>query len=294
MKNVSVYAIVYNEEKRIENFIKSFLWSDDIVISIRAGTYDKTLELAKNYPVKTIHNPYNNIQEEGSLEFERGVVDSLKNEWIMVVTASDIIHPRIVQEIMDLINRENFDYDVIKGPGCRYVLGMNNKHSLWFAGYNNWPIAYKKSSLELTSRVHEEKNISSDKVYTVQFAKDEQHQGFLHLTHQTVESAIERTLRYCRTGEIYKYVDEKVAFRQSLKDIIKGYVKIFFINRTWLLGWDGIAIICSYLTYFMLKYLYIWDKFRGPNDNAYEDIMNDVLQAWESEKRGNENICCDK
>ena len=288
MKNISVYAVVYNEEKRIENFIRSFLWSDDIVISIRTGTSDKTLELAKNYPVKTLHNPYNNIQEEGSLEFEKNVISSLKNEWIMIVTASDMIHPRLVQKLLDLINREDFDYNVIKGPGSRYILGIDSKRSPWFAGYNKWPIAYKKSSLELTNKVHEERIVRYEKVYTVKFAKNEQYQGFSHLTNQTVESTIERTLRYCGTGEVCKYDDENIALRSSLKEIIKGILKILFREKTWLLGWDGIAIACSYLTYFMLKYLYVWDRFRGSKDNVYEDTINVVLQAWESEN-SNEN-----
>lgn len=283
MKNISVCLTVYNEEKRIENFIKSFLWSDDILVSIRTGTNDKTRELAEKYPVRIVDNPYSNIQEDNALQFEKNLIATLKNEWIMIITASDLIHPRLVKEILDLINDEEFNYNVIKGPGNRHVFGINKKRSPYFAGYNKWPITYKKHTLELTNKVHKELKINCDNAYTIVFPKEEQLKGFSHLTHQTVDSTVERSLRYSKTSEIHKYDDEKTGLKESFKEILKALLNVMVIKKTWLLGWDGIAIMCSYLTYFMLKYLYIWDKFRGPKDDVYEDIVNMILEEWNSE-----------
>lgn len=283
MKDISVYIIVYNEEKRIENFIKSFLWSDDVVISIRTSTNDNTRKIAEKYPVRIVDNPYINMQEEGSLEFEQNQIASLKNEWVMFITASDLIHPNLVKELLRLINDETFNYDIIKGPGNRYALGINNKRSPWFAGYNRWPVAYKKKSITLTNKVHEEIRFDSDKIYTIPVKKNKQHEGFFHLSHRSADSAVESAVRYCKIGEAVKYDDENIALRQSFKDVVKALIKVTLREKTWLLGWDGIAIACDYLIYYMMKYLFLWDKYRNNAGKTYENIAGKILKEWHAE-----------
>jgi glycosyltransferase involved in cell wall biosynthesis len=58
MKNISVVTTVFNEETRIENLIKCFSWSDDLIIIDKSST-DKTEEIINKYISPTIH--LNNI-----------------------------------------------------------------------------------------------------------------------------------------------------------------------------------------------------------------------------------------
>lgn len=46
--NISVVVVVYNEEGRIENFLKSFLWADEIIVVDKSST-DRTIEIARNF-----------------------------------------------------------------------------------------------------------------------------------------------------------------------------------------------------------------------------------------------------
>lgn len=281
MKNISVLVTVYNEEERIENFIKSFLWSDDLVISVRENTTDATKEIAQQYDIRIVDNPYNSDQDEGALQFNKDLISSLRNNWIMIVTASDLISPKLVSEMLQVINDPELKEEVIMGPGSRYILGINDRRSPWFAGYNNWTLAYKKDALQFGNQVHEEIKVNSTQTWKLNFSKEEHSQGFLHLTHQDATSAIERSVRYCSTAEPLKYHNEKDALKSVRGEMLKSIVKIVFREKTWMLGWDGLAIICNYMIYYMMKYLFVWDKFRCKGTERYRDMAEGILKEWD-------------
>ncbi len=45
MSNISVIALVYNEEKRIRNLLDTLAWSDDVILIDKSST-DRTVEIA--------------------------------------------------------------------------------------------------------------------------------------------------------------------------------------------------------------------------------------------------------
>jgi len=93
-KNITVTAVIYNEEKRIENFIRSFQWSDDIIIVDKSST-DRSREIVEKFNVRIIDAPYSDTGDENYL-----AVKAAKNEWLMTLTASDMIHPALVDELL--------------------------------------------------------------------------------------------------------------------------------------------------------------------------------------------------
>lgn len=270
MKNISVIVVVYNEESRIETFIQSFLWSNDLIIIDKSST-DNTRETIAKYPqVKLIVTDYSDTGDEVKYGIE-----CVKNEWLMTLTASDVIHPNLVSKLIKFINDDNFSYDVIALPFAIYVFGIRDvKRSPWCAAHKEW--MYKKSVIHTSTTVHKEIFHNSKNIYVMPFSKSE---NLFHLTHETMDSFMERHIRYTRI-ETKNYTDEKSALRASFRDFLCSIKEVCFKRKSFLKGWDGIALGLAYISYFILKFLFVWQKFRGKGTGEYQKIRSDILTLW--------------
>jgi len=116
---------VYNEESRIESCLNSFHWADEILIVDKSST-DKTLKIAKKFTNRIVTVPFS----EGSKGAESNLsLFDIKSDWVFFVTASSLIHPEIVKEIIKLTTNKEFDYDVIGVPYAIYSFGIRSKRS---------------------------------------------------------------------------------------------------------------------------------------------------------------------
>lgn len=273
MKNISVVAVVYNEETRIETFIKSFLWSNDLIIIDKSST-DATRNIIARYPqIKLIVTDYSDTGGEARLG-----VECAKNEWIMTLTASNIIHPNLVDKLLQYINDDSFNYDVIALPFAIYVFGIRDiKRSPWCAAHKEW--MYKKNILQTSNTAHQETYHGSKNIYKMPYSDVE---NLYHLTHETMDSFLERHIRYTRF-EAKNYTDEKNALKDSFKDFLKSLKEVCYKRKSFLKGWDGVALGLAYISYFILKFLFVWQKFRGHGSAEYQKIRAEILQLWDRE-----------
>ncbi|MFA5687663.1 MAG: glycosyltransferase [Kiritimatiellales bacterium] len=270
-KNISVIAVVYNEAQRIENFLKSFRWSNDLIIVDKSST-DNTRDIVLQYTPNLIIVPYSDTGDE----IKYGV-EIAKNEWIMTVTASDTIHPELVFELLNLINREDFDCDVVSLPFALYVFGIRNpKRSPWRA--TSKKLLMKKTALKTSTEVHHEISAASNKIYKMGYREKI---NLYHLTHENMATFFERHNRYTRL-EAGLFQDEKIALKTSLRDLFESINFILFKKKSYLLGWDGIAVGLAYISYYIMKYLYVWERFRGKGSDVYKDIHQQIFSIWDA------------
>ena len=98
---ISVICLVYNEEKRIERFIRSFYEYDEIII-LDKGSTDKTVEIAKRFRVRIINVPYT---DKGTV-WKAGI-DAALFDWVFLLTASDVVHPEFTKRLYKKIDEES-------------------------------------------------------------------------------------------------------------------------------------------------------------------------------------------
>jgi len=264
--NISVVVVVYNEEGRIENFLKSFLWADEIIVVDKSST-DRTIEIARNFTKNIICVPYS----DASGSFKIGI-DAARNLWVLTLTASDIIHPRLASKILLLINDPEFDYDVISLPFAIYVFGISDpKRSPWNITSKQW--LWKKNVIITSDEVHNETSHASQKIFVMSPSSEE---NLYHLTHGNLEIFLERHTRYARL-EALKFTDELLAFKKCRWMLWRSIRLVLFKQKTYLLGWNGLALGLAYILYFILIYLFVWERFRGPGDEKYTEIRKKLL-----------------
>lgn len=269
---ITAVGVVYNEINRIESTLKCFLWCDDILIVDR-NSNDGTRDIISKYTnnIVTVYN-----QEFNPLDDNIAWYNNVKTEWIIGFTASDIIHPLLAFKIKKLIDQDNGEYDIIEIPFNRYVLGINTKFSPWYEKTSKF-LVIRKSVYEINPKsIHNSNVINSNRIYRLKL--NELSYSFSHLTHPDMDHMMDRHLNYLRAES--KLFDEKTLFN-PLNDVFKALYHTIFRKKTIFRGYDGLALAFSYLSYYMLLFVYKWEKKRGDGNLKYTQFREDMLSEWE-------------
>lgn len=270
-KGISVVAVVYNEESRIESLIRNFLWSGDIIIIDKSST-DRTFELASNMGVRCFRVPYSE-----NIPVEMNQLSSLaKNEWIFMVTASDIIHPKLAEKLLKLVKDPHFQSDIIEYPFVNHVFGISSSKSPWSGAYRNR--LFKRDKAEFVDKVHDEVEFKSSRIFRVPY---DSVYAVHHLTHTNLDSFFERHTRYAKLEvEKLKIYGPKGALRKAFISFIRSIIRVIFRKQTFLLGQDGIGLSMAYVSYSMFVFLYTWQYFYGSGASNYKQIRADYEDMW--------------
>lgn len=266
---ISAFLPVFNEEKRIKDTMESLMWCDEIIL-VDKNSSDRTVEIASGYGDKVKICSMNNSEAYDSSEWNV-FLDNCTCEWTILFTASDVIHPKLVDKIIELIKKKDNTFDILHIPFKRYVLGLDYKNSPWHSELS--PKIVKKTSISLNREgVHDAASFVGNNFY---FEKSDFYCMF-HLTHETVDIMMERHLRYWRGEANEKNVD----LNKIIKTIFKSVIRLTFSKRLPVLGYDGFMLMFSFLTYQMMSYVYKWEKTRGEAPKRYQEIRENVSKEW--------------
>ncbi len=109
---LSVILPVYNEEKNIENCLKSVSWADEIIV-VDGGSKDTTREIAARY------TPHILITENAPAETQRlkGLA-KMKGDWFFLIDADERVSADLRKQIQDTIHSS-------QSKSAYYVLRCN-------------------------------------------------------------------------------------------------------------------------------------------------------------------------
>ncbi|MEE9910726.1 MAG: glycosyltransferase [Deltaproteobacteria bacterium] len=268
---MSITAIipVYNEEYRIEATLRCASWCDEIIV-VDKQSNDRTRDIVARYTDKifVIDN-----REYDPREFDI-FLGNATCEWIILLTASDVIHPQLARQIRELTDRPDFPYDIIRVPFRRYVLGMESTRSPWYSDLH--PAVFRRRIARVKyDDVHSALALDSKREYRME---NSQEACLYHLTHETVDIMMERHMRYCRAES--KNFSKDISLRSIFKSVLDATYRTFFKRKTFLMGWNGIALSLAYISYFMLRFIYIWESRNSRAAENYGAIRETILKAW--------------
>ena len=96
---ISCFVITLNEEKNIRRCLESLRWCNEVII-IDSGSTDRTLEIAREYTDKILHNKWN-----GFVAQKRFGLTACQNEWVLNLDADEEVSPELRQEIEELLKK---------------------------------------------------------------------------------------------------------------------------------------------------------------------------------------------
>lgn len=273
--SISAALVVYNEENRIEATLKCASWCDEIIIIDRNST-DRTREIAKKYTDKIFIIDNREFDPHDNEVWLKQV----SSEWVLGLTASDLIHPYLAKQLRQMTDDPNFAYDVIHIPFRRYVLGLETPRSPWYSALNP-NIVFRKSVVRIReSDVHGAIYFATNRNYKM---KKSTEYCMYHLTHPSVDQMMERHLNYCRAeGRLFS---PDLPLKKGINAILRSAYNVIFKRKSYLMGWDGIALSLAYMTYWMLRFVYIWEQRRSEAPETYNRIRENITKAWTNSER---------
>ncbi|MBK9334321.1 MAG: glycosyltransferase family 2 protein [Ignavibacteria bacterium] len=125
MNKVSGLIICGNEEKNIEECIRSILWCDEIVV-VDSFSSDGTLEILKKYPLSIFQNEWNGFSKQR--EFAIGKAE---HDWVLSLDADERCSPELESEIRSIL-KSNITVNGFFIPRKSFFLGKWIKHCGWY------------------------------------------------------------------------------------------------------------------------------------------------------------------
>lgn len=268
--NVTVILEVYNEEDRIELCIKNFLWADNVIVIDKSST-DRTAEIANKFATEVVKVPYS---DRCGIHSEEVLSGRDVSEWVMVPTASSLIHPNLVKDIIALTTDVNFNYDVIGMPYSIHAFGICSDRSPWHDKRKYTLI--RKSALILTHKTHHEFYSDSNKRYDMPIKNKVE--VLYHLTHRSLDDYFEKTLRYAKNES-----DQGESSRCAIYSVFKSIFTTIVRRRTIWMKKHGLALSLLYVGNFVAIYLRTWEKKLNLND--YHNIKKEIGDEWDKVNR---------
>lgn len=268
--SITAVLLVYNEEKRIEAALKSFKWCDEIIVVDR-NSPDRTREIAGKYTSKIFLLP----SSEFSPQDNNAWLPHVTSEWVLQVTASDLIHPALARQIQELTEDPAFKYDVIHVPFRRYVLGLETPRSPWYSELSPSLLSRKNVIRIDPESVHGAIYFDTKRHYDM---RNSEKFCMYHLTHSSADIMMDRHMVYCR-AEARLYPKDK-SLKAAFVDVFRGLYVLLVKRRTFMMGWNGAALGLAYLSYWMLRFVYIWEARVPRASETYAKIQAEMEKAW--------------
>jgi len=100
----SIYILTYNEELDIAACIESAMLSDDIIV-VDSCSSDRTVEIAKNYPVRVEQHAFESHGRQRTWMLES---IAPKYEWVYILEADERMTPELFTECLEAMNNPDY------------------------------------------------------------------------------------------------------------------------------------------------------------------------------------------
>jgi GT2 family glycosyltransferase len=240
---LSVVIITKNEEKVIEDCLKSVSWADEIVVVDDYST-DKTAEIAKKYASKLLFRKLDTLGKQ-----KRFAISQARHDWILSLDADERVTPELAQEIQSLLKG--------KPPLGAYNIYFTNHflgHPVKYGGEDYYHLRlFHKDFAEMTpAAIHEGLRAKGE----VGFLKGK----ISHYSYKSLRQVIKKFWQYSKPeGE--KLLESGAKFRYFY--LVKYPLLDFYIRVFHKRGYkDGIWGILLALAFSFYEFARFWQYFR--------------------------------
>ena len=237
---VSVVIIAKNEEKRIEDCLKSAAWAEEIVL-VDDQSADRTVEIAGRYTDKIFHRT---MDIEGR---HRNYAYTLASqEWILSLDADERVTPELADEIQKVTEQNNGRYVCYAIPIKTFI------GSEWIQGAGYYP-AGKVRLFRKGKFRYEEAAVHPKALYdgACGLLKGD----ILHYSCENLEQWIAKFNRET-TLEAEKWVTDgrKVTLFNSLRKTADRFLKNYFLKQGCRYGFTGFLMSVFHGLYQLFSY----------------------------------------
>ena len=249
---ISVNIICRNEEKNLDDCLKSILWADEIIV-VDGESADSTVDIAKKYTDKVYINKWNGFAKQRSFALSKSTKD-----WVLVLDADERCSPELKEEIISFLNSNSIEFKGFKLPRKNFFLGKWIQHGGWYPGYQYRFFSRKFTTV--TDRLVHEGYVIDGEIGTMR-------NDILHYTVQSVSEFMHKINTYSTLQAEEKSRRKIVKFKDILLRPIAAFFVQFFIRGGFKDGVHGLMVTNFDVITNMLTYMKIWELQNIKKDN---------------------------
>jgi glycosyltransferase involved in cell wall biosynthesis len=250
-EKISVVINTKNEEKNIEQAIKSAEWADEILIC-DMHSEDNTVQIAKKLGAKVVF-----CKKADYVEPVRNfAISQAAGPWILILDADEEIPPSLAVRLKEVAQKMK-KIDFVKIPRKNIIFGKWMKASMWWPDLNIR--FFRKDKVEWTDKIHRPpKTIGAG----ISLPEDVQ-LAIVHLHYKSIPQFLERMTRYTKIqSEELKKGGYKLEWQDFIKKPLGEFLSRFFANRGFEDGLHGLALSLLQASSQLVVYLNIWEMER--------------------------------
>jgi len=192
---ISVVILTFNNQIQIKDCLESAKWADEVVI-IDSFSFDKTVEIARQYTDKIWQRPWQGFAAQWNF-----AIDRASNEWIFILASDEVIPPELKKEI-DCVLADIKSANGYFVPRKTFFLGKWIRHCGWYPDYNLRLFKNGCGKYDESELVHETLSLEGASGYLKN--------PILHYSFSNVDEYVQRLNKYTT-----------LAAQQMIKDSIK-------------------------------------------------------------------------
>jgi len=264
MKKISIVISAYNEERTIEDCLRSIKSLTDEIIFVDNTSSDKTVEIAKKYTDKIFIRPNDPVMLNKNKNFGFG---KTTGDWILSLDADERITPQLSAEIRKSIRDNQYlGYEI---PRKNIIFGKWIEHSIWWPDYNlrlfrrgmgEFPQKHVHEKLEVRGEVGKLRN------------------PMVHYNYQTVSQFIKKLDTTYTESETENFIKsgKSINWYDSIRWPVADFVKTFFFEKGYKDGLHGLVLSMFQAFYAFIFFAKVWERKEKFKDLTPDNFLTEV------------------
>ena len=270
---ISVVISAYDEEKLIEDCLKSAKDLADEIIFVDNTSSDKTVEIAKKFTNKIFIRPNDPVMLNKNKNFG---FTKATGEWIISLDADERITPELAREIKKVINGLPSEAQAVDGfeiPRKNIIFNKWIRHSIWWPDYNLRLFRKGKGKFP-EKHVHEKLKVIGE----VGRLKN----PLIHYNYQTVSQFIQKLDKTYTESETENFLKEgkDIAWYDVIRWPTSDFVKTFFAQRGYRDGLHGLVLSLLQSFYALVFFTKVWERKEKFADLTPDNFLSNVIKEF--------------
>ncbi len=247
MSKLSVVISVYNEEKKIEECLKSVSFADEIIF-VDNTSNDKTVDIARSYTSKIFIRPNSRM-----LNINKNFgFSKTSNEWILNLDSDEHIEKALREEIERIVKEDSSEFNGYKIPRKNIIFGKWIEHTGWYPDYQIR--LFKKGKGKFPEKhVHELLKVEGN-VGTLKG-------NIVHYNYETILQFLQKLANIYGPNEAEQKIAAgyKFEWQDSIRFPVKEFLSRFFAREGYKDGFHGLMLSLLMAFYHLIVFVSIWE-----------------------------------
>ncbi len=248
MNMISAVIVTFNEEKKLEDCLKSIYKKVDEIIIVDLGSTDKSLQIASKYEAKVFkHENVDYVEKVRDFSISKA-----NGEWILVLDPDERITHSLFEKLKEIISEGK--YTAVNIPRKNIFFGRWIRHTNW------WPDRqirfFKKGKVSWSSKIH-----SYPKVYGLSLELISRPElSITHYGYDNIQQFIDRQNRYSSIEAENRFnLGERFSFFKLGWFPLREFIVRFIRHGGYLDGKYGFILTYLMMVYQLMVMIKIWE-----------------------------------